>query len=480
MKTRALHRSRRGTQRGIGTVVIVMVLFFVVSLAAAYASRNMIFEQKTSSNQTRSTVAFEAAEAGVEWTLAQLNGGKIDTDCVNASPTTSFQNRYLAIDANGIISAATTGRGTGTDPKLWPTCVHNGVDGWNCSCPTTANGTLSIPGGVPPPLPAFRVWPATPEPSTVSSSPWTAWSAPIPGLMPINVVGCTALAVDSGDTCLDYYGRANLGEASAGQRVWLALRSGLAVPPSAAVTARIAVTPSSTAAAAGVKLIVTNEDAASGGFTVNTGGAATRSAFDARSVPGTPGSASFADSDSRLVEVSTVSTATGALTGGDRMFALIFGAGRSTYKDQPGLRHCTSPCAAANVNALMASDPNRPIWVDGNLTVDADIGDATTPALLIVDGDTLTMSSGRTIYGFVYLTGGSTSTDATINLPAGASYIRGAVVAERGLLTSYASTPASGQELTITYDRAAMDKLRTSYGSWVRAPGGWSDFKAVP
>ena len=58
-------RNQRATscsaQRGAAALVVVMVLFFIISLVAAYASRNMIFEQKTSANQYRSTAAMEAA-----------------------------------------------------------------------------------------------------------------------------------------------------------------------------------------------------------------------------------------------------------------------------------------------------------------------------------------------------------------------------------------------------------------------------------
>ncbi|MBK7062382.1 MAG: hypothetical protein IPH51_18705 [Rubrivivax sp.] len=35
----------------------MMVLFFIMSLVAAYTSRNLIFEQRTSANQLRSTQA---------------------------------------------------------------------------------------------------------------------------------------------------------------------------------------------------------------------------------------------------------------------------------------------------------------------------------------------------------------------------------------------------------------------------------------
>ena len=57
--------------------------------------------------------------------------------------------------------------------------------------------------------------------------------------------------------------------------------------------------------------------------------------------------------------------------------------------------------------------------------------------------------------------------------------IRGALVAEGDLTTRYASgVPSAGNELTVTYDREAMDVLRLTYGSWVRLGGGWRDFRA--
>jgi Tfp pilus assembly protein PilX len=84
-------------QRGAAALVVVMVLFFIVALVAAYTSRNLIFEQRTSANQYRSTQAFEAAEAGIDWALAMLNGGRIDAACrahTDASTTDdSFRQR---------------------------------------------------------------------------------------------------------------------------------------------------------------------------------------------------------------------------------------------------------------------------------------------------------------------------------------------------------------------------------------------------
>jgi hypothetical protein len=233
--------------------------------------------------------------------------------------------------------------------------------------------------------------------------------------------------------------------------------------------------------AAGVTLHVVNTDGASAGYTVNTGSSVSQTQFSVETLPGTPGEASFVDGDTRLAELST--TATGGLSADERMFVSVLGMTRNTYKQQPGLRICASPCAASDVSALLADNPNRIVWVDGDLTLDDDIGDASgsplKPALLIVDGDTVTLSAGVTFYGFLYITGAGSAT-STLELPNAATTIRGALVAEGNLATSYSSTPSIGSELSVIYDRAAMEVLRTTYGSWVRVGGSWRDFKAAP
>jgi hypothetical protein len=51
----------RSSEQGVATLTVVMVLFFIMALVAAYSSRNMVFEQRTATNQLRSTQALEAA-----------------------------------------------------------------------------------------------------------------------------------------------------------------------------------------------------------------------------------------------------------------------------------------------------------------------------------------------------------------------------------------------------------------------------------
>ncbi len=474
----------RGPQRGAASLIVVMLLFFVLSLTAAYTSRNLIFEQKTSANQARSTAAFEAAEAGIEWTLALLNGRTINASCTSAGATTSFQQRYLSFSATGIVTQ-TPRAGNSLSPRIWPTCVFNGAS-WDCTCPIDAAADPVAPVGAGP-FPAFRVWPATPEPSTAaappanaSSSPWGVITPARPGFVLLNSAGCTRLP-GAADTCLDFIARGEIGEGISFQRTTLALRSGLAVPPAAAITARLTVAPAGLPA---LPLKVVNTDYRSGGYTVNTANAvADKTLFDVRTIPGTPPDLSFVDTDPKLAAVSAVAPASAAsapasLSAGERMFVSIFGMKRATYRNQPGLRVCAAPCTAGDVNTLLQDNPDRVIWVEGDLTVDADIGTpGVTPVLLVVNGDTLTLDVDRIVHGFVYLTGdgAAVANTSTIAIMGGSPQIQGALVAEGRLVT----TVVAGQ-LTVTYDATALDRLRRTYGSWVRLGAAWRDFKVAP
>jgi hypothetical protein len=214
---------------------------------------------------------------------------------------------------------------------------------------------------------------------------------------------------------------------------------------------------------------------------VLSGGAVDGTRIQARSVAGTPGEMSILANESRLAALATtapptVAPAPPALSAGERMFVATFGIKRQTYRQQPGLRVCASPCNAAAVNALLADNPDRVIWVEGNLTLEASVGDpaTTTPVLLVVNGDTLTLDPGVVLYGFVYLVGDATAAaTATVSLSGASASILGALVAEGTLVTGGSAT----DQLTLTYDAAALNVLRTRYGSWVRVGGSWRDFR---
>lgn len=62
-------------QRGAASLLISLVLLTVITFVSLYTSRTVLMEQKISSNEFRSRIAFESAEAGAEDAIAYLNGG---------------------------------------------------------------------------------------------------------------------------------------------------------------------------------------------------------------------------------------------------------------------------------------------------------------------------------------------------------------------------------------------------------------------
>ncbi|MBC7954809.1 MAG: hypothetical protein H7Y33_02920 [Cytophagales bacterium] len=103
-------------QRGAATVAITLMLAFVVLLTVTFANRSVLFEAKTSSNQYRAAQAHEAAEAGLDWALAQLNNSSpIGDDCLASNAAVAVAFRERAITA------------------MQAVCTH--IDsGWSCRC----------------------------------------------------------------------------------------------------------------------------------------------------------------------------------------------------------------------------------------------------------------------------------------------------------------------------------------------------------
>ncbi|RYE79967.1 MAG: hypothetical protein EOO80_05055, partial [Oxalobacteraceae bacterium] len=130
-------------QRGAATLVVVMVLFLVMALLAAYANRSLLFEQRMSSNFFRASQSAEAAEAGIEWTLAQLNGPAVDNACkpVNEGGQ-RFADRYLVIN-----SVDRTVLAASRDSFGIIDCARDAAgDGWICRCPASSAAHSVRPG----------------------------------------------------------------------------------------------------------------------------------------------------------------------------------------------------------------------------------------------------------------------------------------------------------------------------------------------
>jgi Tfp pilus assembly protein PilX len=432
------HRRTRPprAQRGIASLIIVMVLFFIVSMVAAYASRNLIFEQRTSANQYVSTQAMEAAEAGIEWAIGMLNHGRIDANCVSSAVTTdtTFRERHLFVDAADAFRLKRLQAGSPAVPAQ-ATCVWDG-NAWDCTCPTAAAGVVmpTAPAGAGT-FPAFRV-------RFVNAS-----TAQYLNVVRVEANGCTRLD----DACLSFTGQGVSNEGRTVARALLAMVPALPRPPAAALTAGGSVN-----LTGGAPLALFNTDDSVGGITIRAAGSVNIDTARLFSLPGTPGSQSL-----RADDLSLPATA-------DAFFADTFNMWPLTQRQQPAtitLDCDPVACDAATVRDLAALNPGRPIWLQGNLDIDSagDIGSVASPVLLVVEG-ALDFNTDVTIHGLVYVRSADWVT-------AGTGTVRGAVVAQG--IVSGTGTPR------IVYDRALLESMRVNSlnaGSFVRVPGGWRDY----
>ena len=439
-------RLRQHRQRGVASLVVVAVLFLILSLVAAYTNRNLIFEQRTSGNLHRSTQAFEAAEAGVEWALTMLNAGRIDASCApSADPAdTSFRQRYLAIDAASGVVAPAGVLTAAFESTVWPSCVFNGTD-WNCSCPAAGALALEAPPGAGI-FPAFRVR-------------FSRASVTQPGVVRLQVNGCTRLD----DDCLDFPARAIGGEGRATVTTLIALRSGLPAPPLAALTVQGDVTSTGT-------LQAVNTDAGAGGIALHIGNdLAPPAPVIVTGPPGTPAEEARRD-DAALAALPTDRSApyTDAT-----VFTHTFALWPDLYRGQPGavVLDCNAGCNAQDVRDAAQAHPGRVLWADGDVRLagGGDIGSPGAPVLLVVagrdgDGDgafEAEVEIGVDFHGLLLVHADQWNSG-------GNGTVRGAVVSDGDL--------AGNGAFGVVYDRAVLERLRWTTGSFVRVPGGWRDF----
>lgn len=438
MMGRPMEASR---QRGAATLVVVMVLFFIISMVAAYTGRNMIFEQRTGTNLYRATQSLEAAEAGMEWALMLLNTGRIDDACVaSADPTdTSFRERYVTADpASGILTVRTQTDGS----ELTPTCVFDrATNRWDCSCPVDGDPVLSAPAGNEI-APAFRV-----RMRALNASPAR------PGLLRLDVVGCTRLD----DACLGLGGASlvNEGRTVVGS---VAMLSGRAVVmPRAALTARGAVSAAS--------LSVSNVRVADGGITVHASGTIDPG-LSLTTLSGNALSGSTIPGDS-VLDVPELAP----FNAGQRFFASMFMLTPERWVQLPAVftLNCgLGGCSAAELRDAIAANPGRPLWINGSVSIDSsgDIGTATAPVLLVIDNGGLDFSTPSvTLHGLVLMR----PTDPVTGwVTSGSGRIHGAVVVD-GAVTGTGT-------LSIEYNGEVLAALRATVGNFSRVPGSWRDW----
>ena len=435
---RAIGAPRRS--RGVAALTVVMVLFFVMALVAAYTNRNLIFEQRISANGYRATRALEAADAGAEWTLAMLNSGRTTANCTRpglgaAAGFTDFRSRYLVPSTN-----ETFGEGAFDLPwgqvqanRVYPACIiTNGA--LRCICPALGEAPANINAPADGIGSTFRITFRLFNDDT-----------PRGGAIQFLSRGCANPG--TGDTaCFAQNDNNPGGDGTTSVITTVGLLRALPVPPKATLTVGTTVT-----AAAG--LDIANGDFASG-ITLHAGN-------DASAIPGRFAPPAATGGDGRINSDPVLSAL--SASGPEPWFRALFVLDREGYRRQPAAVRldCPAGCDGTDIANALLLNPRNPIWVQGNVDLDVAgaLGTAADPAMLIVNG-TLTISADIQGSGFVHAN--------QISWTAPAATWDGAMVA----MTTFNATTLA----TLRYDKPLLDIIRLRYGSFVRAPGGWNLF----
>ena len=423
-------------RQGVATLTVVMILFFVMAMVAAYTNRNLIFEQRISTNSYRANRALEAADAGVEWTVAMLNGGRINANCEPSitGTDTDFRRRYhtdALLNANGE-GGYDVAWADVPNNRVYPACVNReGV--LSCVC-RSVGGAVEAIGGVADGLgSAFRVEFLRPG------------NAVRPGAMEFAARGCASVGTGAGACTSQTHDALPTVDGLSGALTTVGLVRALPIPPIAALTAGSTIS--------GTALSISNADAATG----LAAHAASAPAPVAGVVYRGPAGSSVSPwlADSTLIDLRAEAN--------NGWFRKMFGMDPATYRRQPAVRlvDCTNGCTSASLTNVLLGYPRNPIWVAGNLDLDTAgaLGSAADPVMLIVAGE-LTISANVVITGFVHADSIVWAAGA-----AGAS-VRGAMVAR--------DTFAAASLATLDYDRPVLDLISLRYGSFVRVPGSWN------
>ncbi len=424
-------QTRRATQQsGAATLVVVMVLFLIMAMMAAFANRNMVFEQRIASNYYRSGLALETAEAGAEWALAMLNSDAINAACLPDGPTSnSFRERYLSI--------AATSRWVSPirlDNKPVADCVRSEAQGWVCRCPSTAwTAPTTPPAAAANMQPSFQV--TFPKPIVGNR----------PGIVRIIATACTSSSLS------DCEGVELARDAIASQSVVsvdAALLSALKMPPPVPLTVKGEIKLD----ANGIGLH-NSDPKTSQGLLLQTGDASIPNLLDSRleSLPGTPADLALIKSDPQLQAADAA-----------KMFAMFFGMPAAEYSRQPAMRRiqCAADCGPSLAAAYARGV--RLVWLEGPVSINTTtvLGAPNSPMLVIVNG-ALNIDAALQMQGLLYVRGNA-SWSNTSGLQA---LLTGALVVEGDL--------SIAGMVDLWYRWEVMEQLKNASGSFVRVPGSW-------
>jgi hypothetical protein len=420
-------------QRGATSLVVIVLLLFASLLALLYLSRGILFEQRTSANQMRSTQALEMAEAGIEWATGMLNSPyDIDGNCaLQTTAVESFRKRYVMTAWN----ATPTPSSDIVPSPANPSCRFTSA-GLTCSCPVNTSNAVPVIAGT-------------------GGSFSVAFSAVAGETESVRVVAWGCTATDGGTAC----NTANAATADANARieVILKLRPVLRAAPASPLTC-------GTTCTVGGSYNITNRDVPTNGVLINAGdGITTAPGTSMATLPGQPTGNALIGNDASLASLASSDTT----CSNSKMFQAYFGSTIEIYRDAPSTKpiSCTSAADckgridAAYAEGWRAFYFNSDLHLSGNgsLGTQADPVTLVTPNAMNINGD-------WTLYGLVF------SNSANWNdLGTGSAVIEGAQI-------SCAAYKNNGNG-TINYNPDALKNARRFTAIMVRVPGSWKDFE---
>jgi hypothetical protein len=420
MKLKGLARPR--AEYGLSTLTVVMSLFLVSALAAAFASRHLMVEQRISTVAQDDVRAQVATEHGLERALSLLNSGAVNEACLPEARTgVRPLERWLVVDSEGALQA----RGSVSDPTAL-LCDRNAEGEWDCRC-------AADKAPAPQPVGTMKASAVRVELAGLPDRPGHLW---------VRALGCAQASAACVKTW-DWRSPEASQSIARTLQVQLALLPALRQAPSNAL---VAVGPVDL----GDGMAVVNTDASTHGVALRTASSVSGLQHGLVGPNGSLAQQRLLTHDGELADL-----------GVEGLLRRLTGMASSEWSQQPAARvlRCESACDAHAVSAAI-SEGARWIQVPGHLRIDREVswGDPEHPVLLHVAGD-LDWTSPARFVGALLVKG-----RAQLPQTGGQARLEGTLVvgdAVRG-----------GSATQLVHQAQVLRRLQHTVGSFLRVPGG--------
>jgi hypothetical protein len=413
--------ARCRSQRGVGALAVSILLLFASSIVIFYLNRGLIFEQKASANQLRSTTAFEASPGA----------------------SASFRRRYIqtGFPADLAVTVAASS---------FPGCKLDGIVlACHCPQPNGAEQVATLGGAV---RPGFTVaFASVTDPATGTVDPIA---------VRVTATGCTAQA-GACKPATTTPATTGASDAHATVSVILKLVPTLRAAPTAALTCGGSCT-------LGGSANLVNTDVSTNGQLVHAGGSVTLDgAISTETLPGQPAAAALITADPSLAAHSGSDASCAA----SAMFSAYFGRTLQQYA-QPGgavisIPGCTDAGTCGDLVGAAYQEGWRSFYFPDGLALDdsapfSELGGA-SDGVRLVSPASIRIDGALTIHGLIF----SNSPQAG-DLSTGSTDIHGALMA-----CGDHDDSGSG---TLRYTPSTLTGSGLVSGVMVRVPGSWRDF----